>query len=405
MNLKQQLRAVMEKARKIYADAGENMTDEQYAEVKSLMDQADELRAKIAESEERNATLAKLKNFGDAPDADPVGDDDKPAGSIGAHFVKSTGAQLKSRQRGQRFDIAAPEYKAASDPLTTTEDLTKFGSQRLSGVVNQHRDRLVVADLMGNLPMTGTVIEYLVEKVQRIQEGGPAAVAEGAKKPYIKYAAPELVTEPPSKIAVLSKITEEMLEDHAFLAAKVNTDLLYDLSAKEEKDLLNGDGTGANLKGLLQRNGIQTLTSANEDAWADDLYKAGDLVGEATNFMADALVMNLADYQRLRLKKDKNGQYMAGGMFQGQYGQGGIILNPPVWQYTTVVTNAVPKGTAIVGAFKQGATILRKGGVRVAATNVNVDDFENNLVTLRAEERLGLMVPLPAAFVKLTLTV
>ena len=50
MNLKQQLRAVMEKARKIYADAGENMTDEQYAEVKSLMDQADELRAKIAES-------------------------------------------------------------------------------------------------------------------------------------------------------------------------------------------------------------------------------------------------------------------------------------------------------------------------------------------------------------------
>ena len=98
MNLKEQLRAVMEKARKIYADAGENMTDDQYAEVKSLMDQADELRVKIAEAEERNATLAKLKNFGDALDADPVGDDDKPAGSIGAHFVKSTGAQLKSRQ-------------------------------------------------------------------------------------------------------------------------------------------------------------------------------------------------------------------------------------------------------------------------------------------------------------------
>nr|WP_256974347.1 phage major capsid protein [Corynebacterium diphtheriae] len=46
---------------------------------------------------------------------------------------------------------------------------------------------------------------------------------------------------------------------------------------------------------------------------------------------------------------------------------------------------------------------MRKGGVRVDSANTNADDFENNLVTLRAEERLGLIVPLPAAFVKVTL--
>ncbi|WP_281247321.1 phage major capsid protein [Corynebacterium phocae] len=49
--------------------------------------------------------------------------------------------------------------------------------------------------------------------------------------------------------------------------------------------------------------------------------------------------------------------------------------------------------------FRQGATVLRKGGIRVDARDSNVDDFEKNLVTLRAEERLGLMVPRPAAFV------
>ena len=68
-----------------------------------------------------------------------------------------------------------------------------------------------------------------------------------------------------------------------------------------------------------------------------------------------------------------------------------------------MVTNSMPKGTCLVGAFRQGATVLRKGGLRVDSTNTNADDFDNNLVTLRAEERVGLMVPLPAAFVKVTL--
>jgi len=54
--------------------------------------------------------------------------------------------------------------------------------------------------------------------------------------------------------------------------------------------------------------------------------------------------------------------------------------------------------------FRQASTVYRKGGVTVSSTNSNVDDFENNIVTVRAEERLGLAVRVPAAFVKITLT-
>lgn len=116
-------------------------------------------------------------------------------------------------------------------------------------------------------------------------------------------------------------------------------------------------------------------------------------------------MINPADYNKLRLAKDSNGQYFGGGYFGNPYAApGGIALNPAVWGLTTVVTPAVPVGTAVVGAFKQGATVLRKDGLRVDSTNTNVDDFENNLITLRAEERLGLEIQRPAAFVKVTLT-
>jgi len=42
--------------------------------------------------------------------------------------------------------------------------------------------------------------------------------------------------------------------------------------------------------------------------------------------------------------------------------------------------------------------------VRVEATNSNENDFVNNLVAIRAEERLALAVYIPTAFVKVTLS-
>jgi hypothetical protein len=53
--------------------------------------------------------------------------------------------------------------------------------------------------------------------------------------------------------------------------------------------------------------------------------------------------------------------------------------------------------------FAQGATVYRKGGVRVESTNSHDDDFTSNLVTVRAEERLALAVRYPAGFCQVTL--
>lgn len=381
---------------------GDSMSEEEYNSVKEKAAELEEKNAEIADREEREKTMKSLKAFGlgaDSDNASSTGDVD--SSTLGGHFVKSAAAELKAFSPGKTISYQAPEFKAASDPsLTSTQGqgvIDGYATEWSRDIVNQRRERLVAADLMGSARLTRPVIKYLVEKLNRIAEGAPAAVAEGAKKPYVRYSPLDLVTESPSKIAALSKVSDEMLEDLPFIADYINNQLVYDLSVAEENALLNGDGQGSNLTGLFNREGIQSHDISGDPF--DGLLEAIDMVALATPLTADGIMLNPADYQQLRKKKDNNGQYLAGGPFQGQYGNNGILLSPAVWGLNVVSTPAVEQGTYMVGAFRQGATILRRGGLRVDSTNTNVDDFENNLVTLRAEERLGLMVPRPAAFV------
>jgi hypothetical protein len=63
------------------------------------------------------------------------------------------------------------------------------------------------------------------------------------------------------------------------------------------------------------------------------------------------------------------------------------------------ITERLGDGNVVVGAFREGGTIWRKGGgVSVDATNSNEDDFLNNLTAIRAEERAVLFLQRPDAF-------
>lgn len=398
---------------------GANPTDEQMTELNALkadIEVAVKADTRAKEVKANNSFIDSLKSL--SGDEKEQAKDKDEADSLGEHFIKSAGPRLKEFGNGSAI-TDLPEFnplakasmdvktKVASDPFASSNlgegYLEGWGTEYRRGLVNARRERLVIADLIPNLQVTAPTIKYLVEKANRVAEGGYETVTEGGKKPYIRFSNFDIVTESLSKIAGLTKLTEEMLEDHEFVASWINTQLLYELSVMEEDQLLNGDGTGSNLTGLLNRDGLQTREFANAEELPDAVYRATTDIALATPLTADALLINPADYQNVRLSKDGNGQYMGGGYFTGPYGNGGVMIDPPIWGLRTIQTQAVPVGEPVVGAFRQGATILRKGGVRVDSTRTNVDDFENNLVTFRAEERLGLMVTYPAAFVKLNL--
>lgn len=365
--------------------------DEATALVKSL----DEQIKKAAEVDAQMKSLAQM-----AP-AVVQQDGGVQARTIGEHFVKHAGKKLALLE-SQRLTIPTPEFKAAEDTQITG------GPEGDLGVLLNEIDRTIIraprrqtiTSLFGQGTMSGQAISYFVEAAI---EGDFGMVEEAGKFPQMHAEDPTLVMDAASKIAGFIKLSYEMMHDLDFLVSEINNRLMYMLSLVEEYQVLFGDGTDANLVGLLERSGVQTGTT-DKDGLADEIFKSMTAVAEQSGLTADALVINPADYEALRLQKDGNEQYLGGGFFQGQYGQGGIALNPPVWGLRTVVTPAVSQGTAVVGAFRTGATVYHKGGVRVEATNSNEDDFIHDLVTVRAAKRMALAVRRPAAFLNLTIS-
>lgn len=350
------------------------------------------------------ALVDSVMSLGTAEVKDEVGD--TPAKSLGEHFTKSVSADDLSRLKNVSGHTLAikewtpPASKAAADVNGAPASLAPWGTQFDQTVVRGFR-RAVVSDLMGSGTLSGNAVTYIVEGAV---EGAFATVAAGGAKPQLHMADPTTMTDALKKIAGFMKFTDEMVEDFPFWASEINQRGLYLLALAEENQLLNGPGTGSTVLGLLNRSGIQTETGADTSDNADALFRAMTKVQTATGLSADAIIVNPTDYQRLRLAKDGNGQYLGGGFFSGQYGNGGIVEQPPLWGLQTVVTAAVAAGTAVVGALKASTTVYRKGGVRVESTNSHVDDFTNNLITTRIEERVALADRFPAATVKVSLS-
>jgi len=407
VNYKEQLAAALKRAGELSKAAGErDLTEDELTEVKSLTENIDDLKGKVKAADDGAQLLKQLGDLG--KQVTETGEPEKPeqAKSLGDHFIKHAGQRMKEIRGVKGASASAPEFKASSDSHSTGGTGGVFGpylTEIDTNIVTGVRRRLTIADLLGAGTISGQAISYFVEGAL---EGDFTTVAEGGAKPQLHYAAPTSVTEALKKIAGFIKETDEMMEDLDFVVSAINGRLLYNLGLFEEDQILSGNGTGTNLKGILNRAGIGTVAATTDVSGADNadaVFRAITKVQADAGLDADGIVINPADYQAFRLSKDSNGQYFGGGFFSGQYGNGGIMQNPPLWGLRTVVTPAITSGIVLVGAYAQAATLYRKGGVRVESTNSHDTDFTNNLVTIRAEERVALAVRRPAGFVKVTL--
>jgi HK97 family phage major capsid protein len=223
-------------------------------------------------------------------------------------------------------------------------------------------------------------------------------VGEEGEKPEATLVT-EDVAAPVKKIAVLIKVTDEMFADFPMMRDYVNTRLRFMVEAKEEQQLLNGTGAGNQITGILQTSGIQTQALSTDIA--ETTMKAMTKVRSTGFFEPTGAVFHPNDWEQVRLLKDLNGQYFGGGPFTGAYGNNGIAKDS-IWGLPVVVTTAIAEGTGLIGAFRLGAQIWQREGVKVEAFDQNEDDVNFNRVTVRVEERLALTVYRPLAFCKLT---
>lgn len=382
--------------------AERDLTKDETEQLDGIKSELQNIDGKIEQHEKSTSVMDEFtKAFQEnGQKAGPVSE----AKSLGDHFVKHL--EKSGRSLLEAGHVEAPEFKSDSDPnligrggVPSDAGWGPLITDIDTDPVRPIRRELTIADLLDSGPVSGNSISY---PVYPALEGKPEFIGEAEKKPGIKIGKPTWQTDALGEIAGHFTISDDMAEDAPFVVSEINSEGLFALALAEEHDLLFGDGSGKRLTGILERKGVQTLTAKSKDDNLEALYRAITKARTGSGRPADGIVVNPIDYERIRLSRDGNGQYYAGGPFAGQYGQGGLMDEPAIWAKRTVVTEAVPEGTAVVGAWSSGK-VFRKGGVRVESTNSHSDDFTHDRITIRLRSRLGLQVKRPAGFVKVTL--
>lgn len=391
MKKSEELKAAREELRSLaakMADEEAEVTEEEKARAKELNE---EIIPELQDAVEKIADDAELLKgiVGTIAKEEPV-EETEPKGNQTIGQKAAAAIREKGVAKGDRVTVAV---KASTDNHTETGYIDAITEVQPDILPGARRDT-VVADLFAQESTSAAAVSYYVESAA---EGDPATVAEGAKYPQIHFGDPELKTVAIAKIGCIYKDTDELLSDATRLAQSIDNQATYRMDVVEEDTIVST---------LLGTSGLQTATATSMEKAVDAIKSAKAGIRKNTPaFKADALLVNDEDWDELTSLKDSNGQYLVGGPFIGQYGNGnGPAEEPRIWGLQVVPTQAVAKGTMVVGAFKAGASVIRNGGRTVEVTNSDGTDFEQGLVAFRPSERIALAVKYPAAFVKLTVS-
>lgn len=376
------------------------MTDAERAEVKALVDEGETIKANIARAQGDHDQLVAIQRLQQGVGLTPAAPAQPSNGqrlTMGQQFTRSAEYDFfrKNQHKVQSaWRSPSVELFDTMRGATLTEDPASGGAlvtpQYVGGILALPQRPLVVADLFAQGTSTSNSVSYMREKTW---VNNAATVAEGAVKPESALTF-DAATDPVRKIAHWLPVSEEMLEDVDQIQSYIDARLRLGVQQEEDDQLLNGDGVAPNLDGILHRaTGAVVGPPVAPATFADVLFQQIMALAATSYLMPDGIVMNPADWAGIAMSKTTTGEYLAGGPFSG-------IPTPTVWGLRIAVTPSIAPKTALVGAFKTGAQIFRKGGIRVEASNSHVDFFIKNLVAIRAEERLALAVYRPAAFGK-----
>lgn len=317
-------------------------------------------------------------------------DEQKSLGDLVIDSAEFKAGMLTGASRGS---IRVKADRAAITSANTTvgagrsQGTSLVPGARVPGIFGLPERQLTIRDLVLPGQTSSSSIEYVKETGYT---NNAAPVAETTAKPYSDLTF-DMTSAPVRTIAHLFKASRQILDDAPALRSYIDGRARYGLRFAEENQLLNGSGTGQNIHGLVpQATAFNPAFSAADETGIDRLRLAVLQVVLA-EYPATAFVLNPIDWAKIELTKDAGGNYIIGNP-QGS-------LTPTLWNLPVVSTQAMAAGEFLTGAFSFATQIFDRMEIEVLLSSENVDDFEKNMFTIRAEERLAFAVYRPESFV------
>ena len=310
--------------------------------------------------------------------------------SLGEQFMKSDA--LIHWNKDVHFDInlkSIMQTASGWDPE----------NMRLPGVVGYPLRALRVLDVFPQYPTTRDTITYM-EETTHTNNAAEIAEETNAASPTAAGEAALALTErsvPVEKIVVWIPVSEEQMADVAGLGAWVNSRLTYMVRNRLDGQLVAGDGSTPNLRGVLNASNVQTQAKG-ADPTPDAIFKAMTKVRGTTAGTGfgepSAVLINPSDWQDIRLLRTADGIYIFGSPTE----RGPEVM----WGVPVIVTSAETENTAVVGDFIGYAGFFNRAGIDIAVSNSHASLFAASVLAIRATLRGAAVYNRGSAFCKIT---
>lgn len=192
------------------------------------------------------------------------------------------------------------------------------------------------------------------------------------------------------KVRDMVDVCIDMMDDYDFVTGEIRALVDTDVKLKVDEGLLLGDNISPNLNSI--DNVASTFaagtyaTTVAKAQLIDLIYVAACQIADAglnNKFMANVALLNPKDECLMQLTKDENGNYLLPSWITG---------NGKVIGSVTIMTNPlVPVDEAYVMDSTKGVVYNRRG-ITIELAFENKDNFEKELVTVKAYERLNFRV-------------
>jgi len=332
-----------------------------------LTGRIDELSGKVKEMSDEIADIAQKQT--------PASGGSSSA-SAGNEFIKSDAFHKLSSGDAERARFSVKNTVVADGNST-------FPDQR-PGVIPGDFKPLTIRDLIPTINVASNAVNSLREAswTNSAAEVGQAAAKPESDVTFEQYNV-NIET-----VAHWIKVSNQLLADAPAVAQYIDSRLRDGLAQRIDAQLLNGNGTAPNLSGLSDAGNFTAFTPASGANLVESISKAKYALW-ATGNMPDTVIVNPADWGEMELAREGagSGAYL--------YGAPGTAGGRSPFGVQVVMSNNMAAGQFLIGSMQSSATIYQRQGAVVEMGYVN-DDFTKNLVTIRAEERLGLAVDRPS---------
>lgn len=329
----------------------------------------------------------------------------KPVTGGGASLTEELKANgdldaMMRRGRGSvKFELSAKSAKDIMERKTVSVAGLGLGTpgvvpvERDAGIVALAKPILRMRDVIPSRPTAAAEVYWVTESV-RPTKASPVTEYTGLKP----LAEPTFTVgkEPVQTIALLCLASNQILADYAELEGFLRSEFAARVREEEDRQILFGDATPPALNGITtqaQAWDLTLLTASDGYEYIDILAGARQQAAEDDEDVGSPFyVVHPGDLWKIRRTKDTTGRYILGDPMSP--------FPPALWGAPILDSTQMTKGYFLYGSGDARAGEIRdRQGLTVELSTEDSTNFRYNLVTLRVEIRLALVIKRVNAFV------